>query len=338
VTGAGAEASADGGSGTTTGPNALTRAIRTYLDHLVVERGLAENSVKSYRRDLRRYLAYLDSVGVTELDQVAEQTVSGFLMALREGNSEHPPLSATSAGRSVVAVRGFHKFAVKDGLATADPSVGVRPPTPAKRLPKAVSLSDVERLLEAAGAPGTALAMRDRALLEILYGTGARISEAVGMDLDDLDLDPDDPAGSTVLLRGKGSKERIVPVGSYARDAVQAYVVRPELLGAGNATTRGRATERAGAMFLNARGGRLSRQSAWSVIVKAAERAGITAEVSPHTLRHSFATHLLEGGADVRVVQELLGHASVTTTQVYTLVTVDSLREVYAAAHPRALE
>jgi integrase/recombinase XerD len=158
------------------------------------------------------------------------------------------------------------------------------------------------------------------------------------MDLDDLELDPDDPAGSTVLLRGKGSKERIVPVGSYARDAVQAYVVRgrPELLAA--STTKGRATERAGAMFLNARGGRLSRQSAWSVIVKAAERAGVTAEVSPHTLRHSFATHLLEGGADVRVVQELLGHASVTTTQVYTLVTVDSLREVYAAAHPRALE
>jgi integrase/recombinase XerD len=195
----------------------------------------------------------------------------------------------------------------------------------------------VEKLLDAAGAPGTALAMRDRALLEVLYGTGARISEAVGLDIDDLELDLDDPSGSTVLLRGKGSKERIVPVGSFARDAVQAYLVRgrPELVSAG---TAGAAGARAGAMFLNARGGRLSRQSAWAVIVKAAERAGVTAEVSPHTLRHSFATHLLEGGADVRVVQELLGHASVTTTQVYTLVTVDSLREVYAAAHPRALE
>jgi integrase/recombinase XerD len=322
------------GSASTRSP--IVVAIRTYLDHLVVERGLAENSVKSYRRDLRRYLAYLDSVGVTALDQVTEQIVSGFLMALREGNSEHPPLSATSAGRSVVAVRGFHKFVVKDGLATSDPSAGVRPPTPAKRLPKAIALGDVEKLLEAAGAPGTALAMRDRALLEVLYGTGARISEAVGLDLDDLELDLDDASGSTVLLRGKGSKERIVPVGSFARDAVQAYVVRarPELLG----MSKGATTERAGAVFLNARGGRLSRQSAWSVIVKAAERAGITAEVSPHTLRHSFATHLLEGGADVRVVQELLGHASVTTTQVYTLVTVDSLREVYAAAHPRALE
>jgi integrase/recombinase XerD len=323
-----------------TGPSVLTRAVRTYIDHLVVERGLAENSVKSYRRDLRRYLAYLDSAGVTELAQITEQTVSGFLMALREGDSQHQPLSATSAGRSVVAVRGFHKFAVKDGLATSDPSAGVRPPTPAKRLPKAVSLGDVERLLEAASAPGTVLALRDRALLEILYGTGARISEAVGMDIDDLELVEDDAVGSTVLLRGKGSKERIVPVGSFAREAVQAYVVRgrPELVSTGSNPGKGATTERAGALFLNARGGRLSRQSAWAVIVKAAERAGITAEVSPHTLRHSFATHLLEGGADVRVVQELLGHASVTTTQVYTLVTVDSLREVYAAAHPRALE
>ena len=307
--------------------------MRTYLDHLVVERGLAENSVKSYRRDLRRYLGYLDGAGVTDLDQVTEQTVSGFLMALREGDRDHPPLSATSAGRTVVAVRGFHRFAVKDGLAAVDPSAGVQPPTPAKRLPKAVSLGDVERLLEAAGAPGTMLALRDRALLEILYGTGARISEAVGLDVDDLDLDAElDPgeAQGTVLLRGKGSKERIVPVGSYARAAVQAYVVqaRPALVSAGSGTP---------ALFLNARGGRLSRQSAWTVIVKAADRAGISAEVSPHTLRHSFATHLLEGGADVRVVQELLGHASVTTTQIYTLVTVDSLREVYAAAHPRAL-
>jgi integrase/recombinase XerD len=312
---------------------ALVRAVRTYVDHLVVERGLAENSLKSYRRDLRRYLAYLDGIGVTDLDQVTEQTVSGFLMALREGDRDHPPLSATSAGRTVVAVRGFHRFAVKDGLAVADPSAGVRPPTPAKRLPKAVSLADVERLLEAASAPGTILALRDRALLEVLYGTGARISEAVGLDVDDLDLDlevdPGEPQG-TVLLRGKGSKERIVPVGSYARAAVEAYVVqaRPALVSAGKGTP---------ALFLNARGGRLSRQSAWTVIVKAADRAGISAEVSPHTLRHSFATHLLEGGADVRVVQELLGHASVTTTQIYTLVTVDSLREVYAAAHPRAL-
>lgn len=271
---------------------------------------------------------------MTALDQVSEQTVQGFLMALREGDRDHPPLSASSAGRTVVAVRGFHKFAVRDGLATLDPSASVRPPSPAKRLPKALSLGDVEAILEAAGAPGTVLALRDRALLELLYGTGARISEAVGLDVDDLDLGSAE-SGGTVLLRGKGGKERIVPVGRFAREAVEAYLTRarPGLVSASSKA----ATERAGAMFLNARGGRLSRQSAWTVIVRSAERAGVTAEVSPHTMRHSFATHLLEGGADVRVVQELLGHASVTTTQVYTLVTVDSLREVYAAAHPRAL-
>jgi integrase/recombinase XerD len=303
-----------------------------------VERGLADNTLKSYRRDLRRYAEYLDGLGISDLDAIAEPTVVGFLMALREGDQDHPPLSAASAGRTVVAVRGFHKFAVKDGLAKIDPSVGVRPPTPAKRLPKALPLADVEAILEAAGSPGTVLALRDRALLELLYGTGARISEAVGLDLDDVELgEPDGPGGS-VLLRGKGSKERVVPLGRYARDAIAAYLVRarPELVSA--AATVGKApTERAGALFLNARGGRLSRQSAWTVIVRSADRAGVAAEVSPHTMRHSFATHLLEGGADVRVVQELLGHASVTTTQVYTLVTVDTLREVYAASHPRAL-
>ena len=305
------------------------RAVRTYLDHLGVERGLAVNTLTSYKRDLRRYLGYLDSQGIGDLDSITEPTVTGFLMALREGDSEHPPLSATSAGRTVVAVRGFHKFAVKDGLARLDPSAGVKPPSPAKRLPKALPLADVEAILDAAGAPGTVLALRDRALLELLYGTGARISEAVGLDVDDLDLGGGETSG-TVLLRGKGGKERIVPVGRYAREAISAYLTRarPELVVGGSGTP---------AMFLNARGGRLSRQSAWTVIVKSAERAGVTAEVSPHTMRHSYATHLLEGGADVRVVQELLGHASVTTTQVYTLVTVDSLREVYAAAHPRAL-
>ncbi|MDN4161862.1 site-specific tyrosine recombinase XerD [Nocardioides abyssi] len=308
----------------------VARAVRTYLDHLSVERGLAANTLSSYRRDLRRYLEHLDGLGVTDLAEVTEATVSGFLARLREGDADHPPLSSTSAARTVVAVRGFHKFAVADGLAQVDPASGVKPPTPAKRLPKALPLADVEAILEAAGAPGTALALRDRALLEVLYGTGARISEAVGLDVDDLD-----PVDGTVLLRGKGSKERLVPVGSYAREAVDAYLVRgrPELATTASAAT---AAGNGGALFLNARGGRLSRQSAWAVLVKAAERAGVTADVSPHTLRHSFATHLLDGGADVRVVQELLGHASVTTTQVYTLVTVDNLREVFATAHPRA--
>jgi integrase/recombinase XerD len=306
-------------------PGELVRALRTYLDHLVVERGLADNTLKSYRRDLRRYVAWLAGRGVRDLGGVGEGTVTEFLMALREGDEGHTPLSAGSAARTVVAVRGFHKFTVREGLAQVDPSAAVRPPAPAKRLPKALPLADIERILDAAGAPGTALALRDRALLELLYGTGARISEAVGLDLDDLDLED-----GAVLLRGKGGKERIVPVGSYALAAVEAYLVRGRaaLSGVGRGVP---------AMFLNARGGRLSRQSAWAVLARAADRAGVTAEVSPHTLRHSFATHLLDGGADVRVVQELLGHASVTTTQVYTLVTVDSLREVYATAHPRAL-
>ena len=280
-------------------------------------------------------------MGLGDLDTITESTVTGFLVRLREGDAEHPPLSAGSAARTVVAVRGFHRFALADGLSRHDPAAAVKPPTPAKRLPKALPLSDVEAILEAAGSPGTALALRDRALLEVLYGTGARISEAVGLDVDDLDwgdeseaeteAEAGDVAGEvgTVLLRGKGSKERLVPIGSYAREAVSAYLVRgrPELAAAGGS---------GGALFLNSRGGRLSRQSAWSVLVKAADRAGVTRDVSPHTLRHSFATHLLDGGADVRVVQELLGHASVTTTQVYTLVTVDNLREVFATAHPRA--
>lgn len=311
----------------TLGP--IDRAVRTYLDHLSIEKGLAANTLSSYRRDLRRYREFLDEKTIATLDDISEATVTDFLVRLREGDGAHPPLSASSAARTVVAVRGFHKFAVADGLAINDPAAAVKPPSPAKRLPKALPLSDVEAILEAAGAPGTPLALRDRALLEVLYGTGARISEAVGLDVDDVDTDTDAGAEGTVLLRGKGGKERMVPVGSYALEAVSAYLVRgrPVLLSEGKGTP---------ALFLNARGGRLSRQSAWAVLVKAAERAGVTKDVSPHTLRHSFATHLLDGGADVRVVQELLGHASVTTTQVYTLVTVDNLREVFATAHPRA--
>lgn len=302
----------------------VIRAVRTYLDHLTVERGLAANTLSSYRRDLVRYSDYLAGREVTNLDEITEATVADFLVHLREGGEGRVPLSATSAARTVVAVRGFHKFAVQDGLTDSDPAGGVKPPTPTKRLPKALPLSDVEVILEAAGAPDTVLALRDRALLEVLYGTGARISEAVGLDIDDLDT-----VDHTVLLRGKGGKDRLVPVGAYALDAVDSYLTRgrPELVGRGAGGP---------ALFLNSRGGRLSRQSAWAVLAKAADRAGVTTAVSPHTLRHSFATHLLDGGADVRVVQELLGHASVTTTQIYTLVTVDNLREVFATAHPRA--
>ncbi len=318
-------------------PGPIDRAVRTYLDHLSIEKGLAANTLSSYRRDLRRYREFLDQRAVGTLDAVSEATVTDFLVRLREGDEVHPPLSASSAARTVVAVRGFHKFAVADGLAAADPAAAVKPPSPAKRLPKALPLADVEAILEAAGAPGTPLALRDRALLEVLYGTGARISEAVGLDVDDLDIEPD-PTLTQVprapsCCAAREARSGWSPSAPTPLEAVSAYLVRgrPALV---SARPKGRAT--AAALFLNARGGRLSRQSAWAVLVKAAERAGVTKDVSPHTLRHSFATHLLDGGADVRVVQELLGHASVTTTQVYTLVTVDNLREVFATAHPRA--
>jgi integrase/recombinase XerD len=305
-------------------PLAPESVVRGYLDHLAVERGVAVNTLASYRRDLHRYLDYLQERGIARIDSVDALAVSGFLAHLREGDAEHPPLSATSAARAVVAVRGLHRFALRDGLVAVDVAREVRPPAPPRRLPKAISLDDVERLLDAAGYEQTPLATRDRALLELLYGTGARISEAVGLAVDDLDL-PD----GTVLLAGKGGKQRRVPVGSFAVASIDAYLVqaRPLLAAAGNGTP---------ALFLNSRGGALSRQSAWTVLRTAAERAGLAAGISPHTLRHSFATHLMEGGADVRVVQELLGHSSVTTTQIYTLVTVDRLREVYATAHPRA--
>lgn len=298
--------------------------VAAYLDHLVVERGTARNTLDSYSRDLRRYTAYLGDADVERFSDVTSAHITSFGAALREGDEEHRPLAASSAARALVAVRGLHKFAHADGITENDPAREVRPPTAAKRLPKALPVDDVLKLLETPPPEGER-PLRDRALLELLYSTGARISEAVGLDVDDID-----DAERTVLLDGKGGKQRIVPIGRPALEAVHAYLVRarPAL------ATHGRGTP---AMFLNARGSRLSRQSAWQVLKDTAESAGITAGVSPHTLRHSFATHLLEGGADVRVVQELLGHASVTTTQVYTLVTVNTLREVYATAHPRAL-
>ena len=247
--------------------------------------------------------------------------VAEFLAGLREGDAEHPPLAAASAARAVSAVRGLHRFAVRDGLTEDDPAREITPPVPPRRLPKALTVPQIEALLD--GVPGDGpLPLRDKALLEFLYGTGARISEAVGAAVDDLDLDD-----GTVLLRGKGGKARLVPVGGYAKAAIEGYLVRgrPALV------------PRTPTVFVNGRGGPLSRQSAWTILRRAAAHAGLDPDkISPHTLRHSYATHLLDGGADVRVVQELLGHASVTTTQVYTLVTVDRLREVYATAHPRA--
>jgi integrase/recombinase XerD len=317
----------------------VAEAIGGYLDHLAVERGLAASTLESYRRDLRRYADALAGRGKTAMSQLTGADVAAFLAGLREGDAEHRPLAASSAGRAVVAVRGLHAFAAAQGLTAVDPARQVRPPQPPRRLPKAITVDEVERLLAAAGplggdsgpdGPRARAMLRDRALLEFLYGTGARISEATGLDTGDLDL----AADAVVRLSGKGGKQRIVPVGSYARAALEAYLVRarPALAEAASRRSGPAST----AIFLNQRGGRLTRQGAWMVLRAAAGRAGL-GEISPHTLRHSFATHMLDGGADIRVVQELLGHASVTTTQIYTLVTVDKLREVYAAAHPRAL-
>ena len=312
-------------------------AVREYLEYLVVERGLAANTVESYRRDLRRYESMLAGRGKDRLADVTPCDVAEFLANLRDGDGEHDGLAVSSAARAVIAVRGLHAFAVAQGLSDHDPAREVTPPAPPRRLPKAIALDEVKRLLDAAGpgpdAPTVAAGveprlLRDRALLEFLYGTGARISEATGLDVDELQLDAD----PVVRLEGKGGKHRVVPVGSYAVRALQAYLIRARpALAAGS-----RRLSVSPAVFLNARGGRLTRQGAWAVLHAAAGRASLP-DTSPHTLRHSFATHMLDGGADIRVVQELLGHASVTTTQVYTLVTVDKLREVYAAAHPRAL-
>ena len=307
----------------------VSGAVHGYLQHLVVERGLARNTVDSYRRDLRRYESSLAGRGKARLADVDPSDVAEFLASLREGDAEHGALAVSSAARAVIAVRGLHAFAAAHHLAETDPARDVPPPTPPRRLPKAITLAEVERLLDASG-PGSddPRSLRDRALLEFLYGTGARISEATGLDVDELHLDAD----PVVRLAGKGGKQRVVPVGSYAARALEAYLVRarPALAAAS------RRVSVSPAVFLNARGGRLTRQGAWGVLHAAAERAALP-DVSPHTLRHSFATHMLDGGADIRVVQELLGHASVATTQIYTLITVDRLREVYASSHPRAL-
>lgn len=304
----------------------LEGAVDAYLRHVTIERGLADHTISAYRRDLGGYVAWLAARGVSDTAEVTAALVAEFV-AERAGGE--PPPAASSLARLQSSVRGLHRFLAREGIDATDPSSRLKPPKLPRRLPKALTIDQVERLLDAAGpAPGAAtdadlVALRDRALLELLYATGARVSEAVQLDVDDV------AHGEVLRVRGKGSKERIVPVGSYARAAIDAYLARarPEL------SRRGRATPR---LFLGARGAPLSRQSAWLVIQHAAERAQLTAQVSPHTLRHSFATHLLQGGADVRVVQELLGHASVATTQIYTHVSVDALRDVYATSHPRA--
>lgn len=301
----------------------LARLADRFLDHLSVERGVAPNTVAAYRRDLRLYVADLTERGIRAPAQIQEQDVSDFLLRLR--GKEYAPgrrYSSATVARVLAAVRGFHRYLVREGVAVVDPAEPVGSPRVPRALPKALSKDDVEELLAAVPADGVA-ACRDRAILETLYAAGLRISELTSLDVDEADLED-----ATIRCIGKGSKERVVPIGRAAVEALGVYLAesRPKL-----ARARGEH-----ALFLNARGRRLTRQGCWKLLKKYAVRANLTRRVSPHTLRHSFATHLLDGGADIRAVQELLGHASVATTQVYTLVSREKLRAVYEAAHPRA--
>lgn len=296
--------------------------LERYLRHVAIERGLSANTQSAYRRDLTGYVDWLDAQGVSEISDVTASTVTSYLSEI--GTRAESPLTTSSLSRTLSSIRGFHAFLVDESVLSVDVTADVRRPKLPKSLPKALTIDQVVALLGAVSGDDP-VAIRDRAFLEFLYATGARVSEATALNVDDVTAVED-----SVRVRGKGSKQRIVPLGSYARSALDEYLVRVRPMFAVN----GRSTP---ALFLGPRGGRLSRQSAWLIITAAAEKAHLTAHVSPHTLRHSFATHLLAGGADVRVVQELLGHASVATTQIYTLVTADTLRESYRSAHPRAV-
>jgi len=313
---------------TTSGTDPWASLIQDYLDHLRAERGLSANTVAAYQRDLARYALYLSERGLADPAAIDLAVVDGFGAALAAAG-----LAPASVARMVVAVRGLHRFWAAEGLTSTDLSQGVEPPTIGRHLPKALAVEEVEALIAATGASSPQagpVELRDGALVELLYGTGARVSEAVGLDVDDVTrVLGDDRLGLRLL--GKGGKERVVPLGRFARSALDAWLVR------GRPAWSGRAARATPALFLNSRGGRLSRQSAFNRLRQVADRAGLAQVISPHTLRHSYATHLLDGGADLRVVQELLGHASVATTQLYTLVTVEHLREVYRQAHPRAL-
>lgn len=296
----------------------ITTACDRYLRYLAVERGVSTNTISAYKRDLRRYTEYMADAGVTKIEDVTASLIEALLVSTAEAK---PPLSASSRARLLSTVRSAHKFWYDEQFAPTNPGVDVIAPKRPKRLPKALSVQEIQTILESVDGDDP-VSIRDRAFLEFLYGTGARISEAVTLPLDavtDTDM---------VRLLGKGNKERIVPLGSYAKSALEAYIVRvrPGLAAKGVP---------GGTLFLNRRGMPMSRQSGWNIVRRAAERAHITKPISPHTFRHSFATHLLNGGADIRIVQELLGHSSVTTTQMYTLVTKDSLREVYRTTHPR---
>jgi len=298
--------------------------VARYLDHLTVERGLSDHTLAAYRRDLARYVRFLRSRDTDELSLIDESVVRSFVASISASThgEDERPYRATSVARTLSSVRSFHRFLVREGLTGRDPAVGVVQPALPRSLPHPLTVDEAQRLLDAPDAAKPA-GQRDRAILELLYGSGLRVSELTGLDVDDLDLEE-----GSVRVLGKGGKEREVPVGRFGREALETYLVRARpVYSTGH--------ER-GALFLNQRGGRLSRQSCDRMVRVASRAASIDRHVSLHTLRHSFATHLLEGGADVRVVQELLGHASVATTQIYTLVTREHLREVYYTSHPRA--
>lgn len=303
--------------------DAGARWIDEFLTYLRFERGLADNTIAAYRRDLVVWQTFCTARGIDPAG-AAPADMTDYMEHLRSGDADHPPYSASSVARMLVTLRSFHRFLVREGGANSDPTAKIGSPKRPRSIPKAIPLSDVERLLELPSSDD--LGRRDRAILEVLYGAGMRISELVNLDVDDVDLDE----GSVLIRAGKGGKSRRVPIGRAARGAVGDYLtrVRPSLARKSSGGASG--------LFLNARSGRLSRQGCWKILRRYAEMAGLEDRVSPHTLRHSFATHMLDAGADIRVVQDLLGHASLATTQVYTLVSDTKLREVYYSSHPRA--
>ena len=297
-------------------------AATSFLNHLQIERGLAANSIAAYRRDLEKFKMFLNG---KELSKVTPEVITAFETSLREAN-----LSTPTINRADSTLRSFFKHLAQE-YEIADPTLEISASKSARRLPKALTYDQIMSMINAALRESDPVTLRDQAMLELLYSSGARVSELIGINLNDLStVNSDDGEITTLKLRGKGSKERIVPLGSFATAAIENYCVRvrPGLLA--------KNPKNNSALFLNSRGGRISRQSAWQMVLDAASAAGITEHVSPHVFRHSYATHLLDGGADIRVVQELLGHASVTTTQIYTLITIDKVRESYSMAHPRA--
>jgi integrase/recombinase XerD len=299
--------------------------LADFFNYLSIEKGLASNTISAYRLDIEKFFHYL-STNQLSLEQVTPEQLSFYVAWLRGMENTEFKIGESSIARNIISIRSYFTYLAKEHKFN-NPSSNFKPPKIGKRLPKALTIDQVMSMLNIAGTD--LISSRDKALVELLYATGARVSELINLNTLDISI-VDTQAGTTttVKLKGKGGKERIVPIGSFAVAAVNDYLVRsrPTLLKV--------STQKA--LFLNQRGGRLSRQSAWNLVAKAAERAGLSDQVTPHSMRHSFATHLLDGGADIRVVQELLGHSSVTTTQIYTLITIDHLRESYANAHPRS--